>query len=144
MQTSDLCGRAGTDFERGTEKVQTAERMGLAPEKYFAVKAQLGDISGEDSDEKAQKKLKLLKDSGLTAAEKSAAYYAFSANDKEKALIDDAPHLSVGNVIDALIDIKIGDKEGGTEGTKAKNQALLDATLPEAEKRKIYGDRGRL
>ena len=74
----------------------------------------------------------------LTGAEKSAAYYAIFASDREKALIDETPGLSVGETADTLLGLRSDGYLSGDAETSAKRQTILDASLPEREKRSIY------
>ena len=124
-----------SDLTATTKSMNVAKSMGLDPATYCTLKAQIGELDG---DEKAADKLKLIRDADLTPAERSAAYYAFSANDKEKKLVDRAPHLSVGAMADALIGVKLGNMEEGAEKTRVTRQTLIDSPLPESEKRGIY------
>ena len=128
----------GAEKESSTKTAETAAERGLALEKYFAVKAGLAELDNLEGDEKAEARVEALRTAKLTPKERSAAYYAFVASDKEKALIEKSR--DAGTLADALMALRIDNLQEGDEKTKARCQTLLDAKLSEAEKRDAWLD----
>lgn len=135
-----LARSAATDTElpASAEKVRDAGEMGLDASKYFLIIAQLGEFDELEGDERGEARVNALRDMKLTGAEKSAAYYAIFASDREKALIDNTPGLSVGEAADTLLGLRSDAYLSGDAKTRALRQTILDASLPEREKRSIY------
>jgi len=128
----------GQEAESSVEKVRTAQSMGLEPSQYFSLKAEISTLDELEADEQTEAKISTIQNADLTPAAKSAAYYTFIANSKEKELIDSAPKLNVGALTDTLMQIKQDSMLTGTDKTEAECQTLLDANLPEQKKRDVY------
>ena len=136
----DLAKSAAVNAEpyKSTEEIQTAGEMGLTASKYFIIQEQLSVYDDLEGDERGEARVNTLRDMKLTGAEKSAAYYAIFASDREKALIDNTPGLSVGEAADTLLGLRSDAYLSGDAKTRAQRQTILDASLPEREKRSIY------
>lgn len=123
-----------------TAVYQGMTEAGVPDEEAHQLLRDMRGVQKPDEESAATLKRRILQESDIDGAGKSVAYYGLMASEKERALMDAITDMDadMGEVANALMEIKDADSLTGAAASNAKRDAIAQTSLTDEEKHEIY------
>ena len=133
-------GGFGSLSARQTATYQGLVDAGVEQRAAYALIQELRDAEKTEDKSQADVQREILENAEISADGKAVAYYGLLAADSEREIMDDLAGQGAdsGEVARVLMAIKDAGALGGTQGSVAKREAILDASLSQDEKLYLY------